>query len=258
MSNVHRSKLVSLAAMILMLVGALAVAGADESRLARVKKLPDGTVSFKQIAGYTGYDSDEEYHAKIKNLTDPQAIAALKAKHFQLAIVDELGGGILGGQIEIGTSQVQFDVTGGGSLSGFRHKITMPARFEVHSAPHNSGGEIDTFDTNMYRIEGATTASDNVFRSIRLVGGTANGYPSPGQMSLISSGEDDVIVQSFFKVGFRLELEGADGGPLAGFRDTIEGQVTMRAHAADSTAGVANPARPEQPRAEKPAEKPQQ
>ncbi len=239
------------------LVLAAVLVGADERDLARVKKQPDGTVSFKQIAGYTGYDSDKEYHAKIKNLTDPQAIAALKAKHFQLVIVNEIDGGILGGQIEIGTSQVQFDVTGGGSLSGFSHRITMPARFEVHSAPH-SGGDIDTFDTNMYRIEGATTQGDNVFRSIRLIGGTANGYPSPGQMSLIESGEDDIIVASFFKVGFRLELEGAEGGPLAGFRDVIEGQVTMRAHAEDSNATAPSSAHTRKPQAEKPGGEPRQ
>lgn len=229
MSNASRQKRIVAAASALLLVGALAAAaGGNERHLARIKKSPDGSVSLKQIAGYTGYASDAEYHAQIKELTDPQAIAALKAKHRQLNITQELEGGILNGKIEIGDSVVTFDVTGGGTLAGFHHVFTMPAKFQVDSAPHRPGAEIDTFETNMVRIEGE--GSDDLFESIRLVGGTANGYPSPGQMSLISKG-DEVIVDSFFNVGFRLEMKGAKGGAFDGLDNTVEGNVTMRSYA---------------------------
>ncbi|HEV8580906.1 MAG TPA: hypothetical protein VGX68_17710 [Thermoanaerobaculia bacterium] len=233
----------------LLFAGALAVSAAEAEKarpLARVKKLADGTVSFKQIAGYTGYESSNEYHAKIKELTDPDAIAALKAKHNQLVVTDELAGGILGGMIESGTSVVVFEVTGGGSLEGFQHVITLPANFEVHSARHDPSAEIDTFATNLYRIESGV-GSDEVFDSIRLVGGTANGYDSPGQMTLISKG-DEVLVDSFFNVGFRLEVVGGAKGPLAGFQGTIEGSVTMKSSSANgavadqSEAGRTKPA----------------
>lgn len=221
----------------LLLAGALAVSAAETEKarpLARVKKQADGTVSFKQIANYTGYESSNEYHAKIKELTDPLAIAQLKAKHNQLNVTDVLDGGILGGMIESGNSVVIFEVTGGGSLEGFHHVITLPAKFEVHSARHDPSQEIDTFETNLYRIESGV-GSDEVFDSIRLVGGTGNGYPSPGQMTLISKG-DEVLVDSFFNVGFRLEVAGGEKGPLAGFQGTIEGSVTMRSSAANGAA----------------------
>lgn len=250
MLKANRQKFVSIVAAVLFLAGALAASAAEERQLARVKKQADGTVSFKQIAGYTGYDSDDEYHAKLQNLTDPQAIAELKAKHHQLVITDELNGGILNGQIEIGNSVVTFELTGGGSLEGFHHTITMPASFEVHSAPHHPGTEIDTFKTNMYRIEG-TARGDGVFESVRLVGGTGNGYPSPGQMSIISKGDDEVLVDSFFNVGFRLEITGAAGGPLAGVQDAVIGSVTMRAHADKGTV-TGKPAQPDSPEAGKP------
>ena len=247
MLNPIRSKRVIVAAASLFLAGALAVSAADvqERHLARVKKQPDGTVPLKQVAGYTGYDSDKEYHAKIKNLTDPLAIAALKAKHFQLVVGPELNGGILNGTIEIGDSVVQFDVTGGGTLEGFHHVFTMPAKFEVHSAPHKPGADIDTFETNMYRIEGS--GSDDVFASLRLVGGTGNGYPSPGQMTLISKG-DEVVVDSFFNVGFRLEFTGAKGGPFEGVSDAVEGNVTMRSYADPNAPLAAKPRPAREPR----------
>lgn len=248
MLNAIRPKRVVVAAVSLLLAGALAASAAEvqERHLARVKKQPDGTVPLKQVAGYTGYDSDKEYHAKIKNLTDPQAIAALKAKHFQLVVGPELNGGILNGTIEIGDSVVQFDVTGGGTLTGFHHVFTMPAKFEVHSAPHKPGADIDTFETNMYRIEGS--GSDDVFASLRLVGGTGNGYPSPGQMTLISKG-DEVVVDSFFNVGFRLEFTGAKGGPFEGVSDAVEGNVTMRSYADPNAPLATKPGVAREPRA---------
>jgi hypothetical protein len=225
MSNVFRPKSVFVAASALLLAGAVAFAGVPaEKNLAKVKKDRHGQVSFKQIAGYTGYASDNEYHAKIKNLTDPDEIYALKLEHNQLSINEEVLGGVLHGAIESGNSSVTVHLTG----TEVAHSVTLPARFEVHSAPHNPGAEIDTFATDMYRIEGALS-NDRVFRSLHLVGGSGNGYPSPGQMTLIDKG-DSVLVDSFFNIGYRIEFVGADGGPLAGQSGVIEGSVTMRAH----------------------------
>jgi hypothetical protein len=233
MLNSIRQKRVLAAASVLFLAGALAAAGANQGvarKLAKIKKQPDGTVSLKQVGNYNDYKDNDDYHAAIKNLTDPDAIAKLKADHNQINIFEEELGGILNGRIERGTSVVTFDVTGAGPLEGFHHVFSMPANFEVHSARNRPGAEIDTFRTNMYRMEGQ--GSDEMFESIRIVAGTANGYPSPGQMSLISQG-DSVLVDSFFNVGFRLEVKGAQGGPFDGIEQTFEGKVTMRSHAAD-------------------------
>ncbi|HYG64978.1 MAG TPA: hypothetical protein VEL74_20515 [Thermoanaerobaculia bacterium] len=229
MSNVFRPKSVFVAASAMLLAGAVAFAGVQtDKQLARVKKDRNGNVSFKQVAGYTGYETDNEYHAKIKELTDPQAIYELKMKHHQLNIEHELNGGVLHGSIERGGSLITIDIVGTGTAAGFHHSLTFPAKFEVHSEPHDPSVEIDTFRTNMYRIEGAA-GGDSLFSSLRLVGGTANGFASPGQMTLIDKG-DSVLVDSFFNIGYRIEFTGADGGPLAGVQDSFEGTVTMRAH----------------------------
>jgi hypothetical protein len=229
MSNVFRPKSVFVAASALLLAGAVAFAGVQTDKpLAKVKKDRNGNVSFKQIAGYTGYDTDHEYHIKIKELTDPQAIYDLKMKHHQLGINEEVIGGVLHGLIERGDSTITVDITGTGTAAGFHHTVSFPAKFEVHSEPHDSSQEIDTFRTNMYRIEGVATG-DKMFSSLRLVGGTANGFESPGQMTLIDKG-DSVLVDSFFNIGYRIEFTGADGGPLAGVKDSFEGTVTMRSY----------------------------
>ncbi len=236
MLNSIRQQRVLVAASALFLAGALAAAGADngkDRKLAKIKKQPDGTVSLKQVANYNAYRDNDDYHAAINSTTDPVEIARLKAEHGQLNVLQDFEGGILNGRVEIGDSVVTFDVTGAGPLQGFHHVFTMPASFEVHSAPNRPGTEIDTFETNMYRLEGQ--GSDGVFESIRLVGGTANGYPSPGQMTFISQG-DSVLVDSFFNIGFRMELKGAPGGPFEGIEKTVEGKVTMKSHAADPKA----------------------
>ena len=123
-------------------------------------------------------------------------------------------------------------MTGEGDLEGFNHTIDLPASFEVHSAPRK-GASVETFDTNMYRIQGE--GKSEVFEYFRLVGGTANGYPSPGQMTLTSVGDNQVMVESFFNIGFRIEFKGAKEGPFAGLEDKIEGAVIMRAHAAEES-----------------------
>jgi hypothetical protein len=239
MLNSIRQQRVLVAASALFLAGALAAAAADtgkERKLAKVKKQPDGTISLKQVANYNDYQDNDDYHALINSLTDPVEIAKLKAKHGQLNILQEFDGGMLNGKVEIGTSVVTFDVTGGGPLQGFHHVFTMPAKFEVHSAPNHPGAEIDTFKTNMYRLEGQ--GSDDVFESIHLVAGTANGYPSPGQMTFISQG-DSVLVDSFFNIAFRMELRGAKGGPFDGIEQAVEGKVTMKSHANNTATGPA-------------------
>ena len=205
-----------------------------ERHLAKIKKGPNGTVSLKQVANYNDYQTDKEYHAQLQSLTDPVAIMKLKAKHNQLNITSQLNGGLLNGTMEIGTSVVTFTVSNTAD-SSYSYTFSLPANFEVDSAPHQPGAPIDTFATNMVRIEGSTTAPNELFDYVHLVGGTANGYNSPGQMSIIDKG-DSVLIDSFFNVGFRLEFRGAAGGPLEGLEDAVVGNVTMRSQASQGSA----------------------
>jgi hypothetical protein len=198
---------------------------------ATVKRQPDGSISLKQVAHNTNYKTREQAHAELGN--DAAGKAALEVLHYGLNILQEAPGGILNGAREIGTSKIDFTLTGGCSLPGFTHTITLPANFEVHSAPRR-GTAIETFDTNMYRIQGVGQA-DAVFEYVRLIGGTANGYPSPGRMTLASTDGNQVEVESFFNVSFRIEYKGAAGGPFAGIEDSVEGSVIMRSQAASGT-----------------------
>lgn len=232
MSSVMNSRKAMVAASVMLLAGAVAFAADMPSgrTLAKIKKDRNGQVSLKQVANYNNYKSEEYYHATIKNLTNPADIRQLKMDHGMLNIDEVFDGGILHGQIERGDSVITIDLTGPDGT----HTVSFPARFEVHSAPRTPGVEIDTFATNMYQIEGVLSG-DSIFSSLRLVGGTGNGYDSPGQMSIIDKG-DSVLVDSFFNIGYRIEYTGAEGGPLAGQSDVVEGKVTMRSYPAKRAA----------------------
>lgn len=235
MPQTSRQSRVLVAAASVLLLASVAAAGpkpVQGKRNAIVKKQPNGTVDLAAVAAATSYKSREDYHAEIG--PDPCRRAKLYAEHYELVVVAAQPGGILKGQIESGTSQVKFTLEGEGELEGFTHEIDLPANFEVHSAPHSAQGDGRPFDTNMYRIQGEG-GGDDVFEYVRLVGGTANGYPSSGQMTLSSVRGNQVVVDSFFNIGFRIEFRGADGGPFAGLEGSIEGAVIMRSQPADAT-----------------------
>lgn len=144
-------------------------------------------------------------------------------------------GGSLGGDVEQFDSELRLQIDGTGPLANYSRTVTVPnVAVEVHSgfqAPGNS----QSFATDMVRIQGQLPAGDPHFAQLEIVGGTANGYPSPGYTSATYSRSSNTwTIQSQFEVAYQIRFVGAAGGPLDGYSGTFEGSVKMEAFGLDA------------------------
>ena len=140
-------------------------------------------------------------------------------------------GGPLGGEVENFSSTAVFQLSGTGALSGWNRVVTLPLTVQVASGPRTLGAPTQSFQTNMQRIQGAITG-DPDFDLFEVVGGTANGFNSPGSTTLTLQSNGTYKVSSNFNVGYRIRFVGAAGGRLAGHEGTTTGTVNMSAVAA--------------------------
>ncbi|HEV7505945.1 MAG TPA: hypothetical protein VGS07_13645 [Thermoanaerobaculia bacterium] len=141
-----------------------------------------------------------------------------------------VAGGPLGGEVENFTSTAVFSLSGTGALSGWNRTVTVPLTVQVATAPRTAGASVQTFSTNMEIIQGAISG-DPDFASFQVVGGTANGFSSPGSTTLTRQSNGTFNVSSGFNVGYSIKFVGASGGHLAGLSGTTEGTVVMQAQA---------------------------
>jgi len=144
-----------------------------------------------------------------------------------------VSGGPLGGEVENFTSTVVFQLSGTGALSGWTRTVTVPLGVQVATAPRSAGASVQTFNTNMEIIQGGITG-DPDFASLQIVGGTANGFPSPGSTTLTRQSNGTFNVNSTFKVGYSIKFVGAQGGHLSGLSGTTQGTVEMQTQAPQS------------------------
>jgi len=105
-------------------------------------------------------------------------------------------GGPLGGEVATFEGQVRMPMTGTGTLAGFVRDITMVGVGEVHSAPRTPGNPVQSFDTDMFRLQGQSIG-DPDFDLLRITAGSGSGLPSPGHVTILkSAGTDWSIVAS--------------------------------------------------------------
>lgn len=189
---------------------------------------------------------DCEYHGDdFKELNDQATIDKLLALPIHQWFVCESGeshggnkddcrqsGGSLGGNEEQFTSEVVLELQGQGSLAGYNRTVVIPNVFvEVHSGPDIPGSPVQDFPTEMMVLQGSLPAGDPDFASLTIVGGTNNGYPSPGHFHAQYNEADDVwTIDSDFQVSYSIGFEGAPGGPLDGFSGTTDGTMRMVAY----------------------------
>ena len=141
-------------------------------------------------------------------------------------------GGPLGGEVENFNSSATFQLSVSGGtgtpLDGWTRTVTLPLAVETATAPRQAGAQVQTFNTDMQRIQGSIT-NDPDFALFEVVGGSANGYPSPGSTTLTKQTNGLFKVDSSFKVGYRIRFIGTTTGRLAGASGTTEGSVVMTA-----------------------------
>lgn len=141
----------------------------------------------------------------------------MQAEHFGFTdLISEPGGPL--GTVETFNSTVQFTLADGLT-------VALPAKAKVYATAQNPEAEKQVLQTEMAFLAGS--ASNKVFSHFTLKAGREHGFPSPGQTTLIQNPDGTVSVYSWFNVGFRIEWEGAAGGPLAGKSGVEEGSIPM-------------------------------
>ncbi len=134
-------------------------------------------------------------------------------------------GGPLGGEVENFNSTGVFRLSGTGVLSGWSRIVNVPLGVQIATGPRANGAPVQSFQTDMQRIQGSITG-DPDFDLFEVVGGTANGFPSPGSTTLTRQPDGSYAVSSKFNVGYSIRFVGAAGGKLAGYAGTTTGTVT--------------------------------
>ena len=136
-------------------------------------------------------------------------------------------GGSLGGEIQQGNAMLMLAMNGTGGLLGYNRMIFMPTSFETHTAPRIPGTSPQSFDADMFRLQGQIIG-DPDFDLLRITAGTGFGMPSPGHTTLISIGGGTWNVESFFDITYRIDFVGALGSPLAGMSGSTTATIRIQ------------------------------
>jgi hypothetical protein len=135
-------------------------------------------------------------------------------------------GGSLGGNIDCFQSDAELTIKGTGALAGFQRTITFPLDTEVHTGPRNPGDSIQSFPSEMFRLQGEIFG-DPDFCTLRIRAGSQLGLPSPGHTTLTDNGNGTFAVASLFDVQYEIDFLGCPGSILEGFGGTASGTIRM-------------------------------
>lgn len=172
-------------------------------------------------AGCT-YVSPQELHQMIDGLP-PGTPIRVGAAHQRFFNTSSLPGGSLGGNIEFFSSELELRLEG----AGVSRVISLPVDCETHTAERALGDSVQSFDTDMFRLQGQIIG-DPDFDLLRVTGGTFHGMPSPGHTTLTRVSPAEFNVDSFFDITYRIDFIGAPGGPLAGMSGSTTATVKMK------------------------------
>jgi len=138
-------------------------------------------------------------------------------------------GGDLGGEKECNQSQLSLQMNGTGGLT-YSRTINMQINFETHVAPRTPGESVQSFDTEMFRLQGQLPPGDPDFDLLRITAGNDFGLPSPGHTTLTkAAGGAGWTVDSFFDIEYRIDFVGHAGGPFGGMSGSTTGTIRMQA-----------------------------
>ncbi len=175
-----------------------------------------------------GYVSPADLHQIINGLP-PGTTINISAKHDRFFGVVRAPGGSLGGEVETFDSFLTLTMTGTGALAGFNRVLMQQGLVETHVAPRAPGFPVQSFDTDMFRLQSQLPPGDPDFDLLRITAGTGFGLPSPGHTTLTRLPGGDWNVDSFFDITYRIDFVGAPGGALAGMSGSTTGTLRMGA-----------------------------
>ncbi len=135
-------------------------------------------------------------------------------------IITRIGSPSAGETYTYETEMLQLSITGGGRV------LNLPISGEIHTSPRTPGDPVQSFDTDMLRLQGQLTG-DPDFDLLRVTAGSGFGLPSPGHTTLTKLPDGGFQVDSFFDITYRIDFVGAPGGPFAGRSDSITGTLRL-------------------------------
>jgi hypothetical protein len=166
----------------------------------------------------TGYVGQMQITQGLPLGSTVQIAAVLKA----FAGLTQVPGGALGGMKENWTATMPLQLTGTGIYSSYSHNINLPiSSAESHSAPRVAFAPVQSFNTDLYQMQGVVT-TDPDFDFLRVTAGSGFGYPSPGHTIFTQVG-GGWAVDSFFDIYYRVDFIGSSTGPFAGMSGSTTG-----------------------------------
>lgn len=140
---------------------------------------------------------------------------------------DTTPGGSLGGEAGTHQGEIELPMNGTGDLEGFTRDITLPVTFEIHTGPRDPAEPVQSFPTDLFRLEGQLPPGDPDFDLLRITAGTDFGLPSPGHTTLQQLPDGNWAVDSFFDITYRIDFVGAPGGNLAGMAGSTTSTIRV-------------------------------
>jgi hypothetical protein len=145
-------------------------------------------------------------------------------------------GGSLGGEKECSDSTLELTMTGKctgavNPLCTYNRTLNMQVSFETHVGPRAPGSPVQSFDTDMFALQGQLPIGDPDFDLLKITGGTDFGMPSPGHTTLVRLPGGNWAVDSFFDIEIIIEFTGAPGGPFAGMSGSTTATIRMATNA---------------------------
>jgi hypothetical protein len=187
-----------------------------------------GTVFLPPVGPDCPYISPSEFHIIVDGLPAGTTIV-VDARHAPFdTLRSTMPGGSLGGDIETFQSALHLHMEGTGALSGFLRNVSIVAGCETHTGPRVPGTSPQSFDTDMFRIQGQLPPGDPDFDLLRITAGTAFGMPSPGHTTLTQLPGGSWAVDSFFDITYRIDFVGHPGGALSGMSGSTTATIRMR------------------------------